>query len=66
MEKLKPCPFCGGRAYIGQTKKSLHLQYSASCSNPHCIAHKLSNPFVTKYLTEYEAINAWNRRVEKG
>lgn len=65
MAKLKPCPFCGSRAYIGQTKKSLHLQYSASCSNPHCIAHKLSNPFVTHYLTECDAIKAWNTRTKE-
>ena len=65
MEKLKPCPFCGGKAYIGQTKKSLSHQYSVSCGNSRCIAHRLGNPFVMHYLSETEAIEAWNRRAGK-
>ena len=65
MAELLPCPFCGGRAYIGQTKKSLYLQYTVSCGNSRCIAHGLSNPFVTHYLTENDAIKAWNTRTPK-
>lgn len=65
MAELLPCPFCGSAAHVGQTKKSLHLQYSVSCSNPHCIAHRLSNPFVTHYLTVSDAIKAWNTRTPK-
>lgn len=64
--KLKPCPFCGGKAYIGQTKKSLKAQYSVSCSNSQCIASRLSNPFVMHYLSIAEATNAWNRRANNG
>ena len=62
MNKLKPCPFCGGSASIGVTKKTLRLQYTVSCNNVRCIAHNLSNPFAIHYLSEPEAIEAWNRR----
>ena len=62
MAELKPCPFCGGKAIIGQTKRSIQLQYCVSCMNTHCIANRLSNPFVMHYLSETEAITAWNRR----
>lgn len=60
--ELKPCPFCGGRAAIGQTKKSLKLQYCVGCDNTRCIANRLRNPFILHYLSPYEALEAWNRR----
>ena len=66
MAELKPCPFCGGKAYIGQTKKTLKKQYCVSCENLRCIASLLRNPFVTHFLSMSEAIEAWNRRVENG
>ena len=64
MSDLKPCPFCGGRASIGQTKKSLRNQYAVQCINSRCIAYRLGNPFVMHYLSEAEAIEAWNRRAD--
>ena len=60
--ELKPCPFCGGTAAIGRTKKTLKLQYCVGCNNSRCIANRLRNPFVMHYLSEYEAAEAWNRR----
>lgn len=63
MNNLKPCPFCGGKAIIARTKKTLRNQYAVSCVNSRCIAERLSNPFVMHFLTETEAIEAWNRRV---
>jgi hypothetical protein len=62
--ELKPCPFCGGKAYIGRTKKTLSLQYAVGCGNSRCIANRLSNPFVLHYLSRNEAAEAWNRRAE--
>jgi hypothetical protein len=64
--ELKPCPFCGGRAAIGRTKKTLKLQYAVGCDNTRCIANRLRNPFVLHYLSETEAAEAWNRRVSDG
>lgn len=60
---LKPCPFCGGAAAIGQTKKTLKLQYAVGCVNSRCIANRLHNPFIMHYLSKAEAAEAWNRRV---
>ena len=60
--ELKPCPFCGGSAAIGRTKKSLKLQYAAGCNNTRCIANRLRNPFVLHYLSKDEAAENWNRR----
>ena len=60
--ELKPCPFCGGSAAIGRTKKSLKLQYSVGCNNSRCIANRLRNPFVLHFLSKGEAAEAWNRR----
>ena len=62
MSELKPCPFCGGKAGVGVTKKSVRNQYAVCCSNTRCIANRLGNPFVMHYLSEAEAIEAWNRR----
>lgn len=64
MTELKPCPFCGGQAIIGQTKKTLKSQYSVHCMNSQCIANRLGNPFVMHYLSIAEAVTAWNRRAD--
>lgn len=65
MAELKPCPFCNGKAVIGQTKKTLNNQYSVFCSNSQCIANRLKNPFVMHYLSVAEATTAWNRRANE-
>lgn len=64
-ETLKPCPFCGGEAIIKHD-----LRYpdwseepvSASeviCTNYECPIYKADN---TYYISDEEAIAAWNRR----
>lgn len=57
-EKLKPCPFCGGKAKLVETyvEKGIWV-YSVDCSN--CKTRQQ----VSK--TEEEAINAWNTRVKE-
>lgn len=65
MDKLKPCPFCGGSANIAVMKKTVRSRYTVSCANSFCIANALSSPFATHYLTEKEAIEAWNRRKKR-
>ena len=63
MDKLMPCPFCGGRAtvktrYIGYGSIGLgeHDEYRVVCKE--CRA---SND---EYRREAEAIAAWNRRAD--
>ena len=60
MERLKPCPFCGGEASIDW---SYHLcaapvTYNVECRR--CTA-KIEYP----YDSEEEAVMAWNRRAER-
>lgn len=57
MDKLKPCPFCGGEADWWQT---LSGTYQAYCYNDNCEIH----PHTCCYVTLEEAIAAWNTRYE--
>lgn len=50
-EKLKPCPFCGGRARIGTDGEEGHTVFCTSCKVETNI-----------YEDERTAIEAWNRR----
>jgi Lar family restriction alleviation protein len=52
MEKLKPCPFCGGEPFIKQYK-DFYL-YKVICEN--CYVE------TGGWCEKREAINAWNRR----
>lgn len=65
MDKLKPCPFCGGEMYVCYTSVTrafvfMHKDNLAECMFPE---------FVT-YFDDYdinslsEAAKAWNRRAE--
>ena len=63
MEKLKPCPFCGGQAGVGQLKSGKFPRYSVQCFNQYCFA-SASSCFGRKYSTEADAIEAWNRRAK--
>lgn len=52
MDKLKPCPFCGGEAaFLGETQ-------SIKCKQCGCM-FIVTNPFTTRL----EAKEAWNGRV---
>ena len=52
MDKLKPCPFCGGEAaLLGETQ-------SIKCKRCGC-AFIVTNPLTTRL----EAKEAWNRRI---
>ena len=58
MDKLKPCPFCGGKPflnshYIAQSKK----QWAVNCR---CGARFFFQD------RGYKAIEAWNRRADDG
>lgn len=55
-EKLKPCPFCGSKALVGQT---LDYAWYAMCEKDFCC--KLDS----YWKTEAEAIAAWNTRDQR-
>lgn len=55
MDKLKPCPFCGGEAaFLGETS-------SVKCKRCGC-TFIVTNPAMTRM----ETAEAWNRRVNDG
>lgn len=59
MPKLKPCPFCGGKAFLIKSKdftgRSIYQVY--------CPATTVQAK-TTWFDTEKEAVEAWNRRTE--
>lgn len=61
MTKLKPCPFCGGRADLtwGRINNGLY-RYHGRCLNDACYAVGPSQSSV-----ERTAVRAWNRRVKE-
>ena len=61
---LKPCPFCGGEAKVQPTydiDTGERDGYFAWCSNYECEC----KPQTRDYITEAEAIEAWNTRAER-
>ena len=63
MTELKPCPFCGGEAYIEEESDSFStVQYVARCKN--CLVDVRIDADMTKSF-EYnrqKAIEKWNNR----
>ena len=62
MDELKPCPFCGGKAstYTCKTDKKgvRSIKWLV-----HCEKCGVNYPAIKDCHYEYEAIEAWNRRV---
>ena len=57
--ELKPCPFCGGRAYIGSWD---FYAWFVECGKYKCPVI----PQTREYKRESDAIKAWNRRASDG
>ena len=60
MEKLKPCPFCGGEAVVVRAKSTSYFKrevpYKVKCGHCPCaLAY-------TFFKSKEQAIAAWNRR----
>lgn len=55
-KELKPCPFCGGEAYVGQDE-CWYWDWEA-----HCL--QCGATFDTLFETKKQAIEAWNRRAD--
>lgn len=64
-EKLKPCPFCGVEASVKYAAigKGSAKGYWVSCDNGDCREDIECATYA--FDTEAEAIEAWNRRVER-
>lgn len=60
--KLKPCPFCGGKAKI-HTGKEFFLIYEEECSNVFCENCQATSRY---RKTPKEVIDDWNRRTDNG
>ena len=65
IEKLKPCPFCGGEARVTDvipprlyTKDVAYCVYCSSCD----LLFGFDMDYGGEFATEAEAIEAWNRR----
>jgi len=55
MNELKPCPFCGSEAYIGQSGMSLY--WTVSCEN-----HECRCGWKNRFETREDAVKLWNER----
>ena len=55
--KLKPCPFCGGKAELVSIGKVPNIKYTISCGTGGCMAN------ISHCSSAENAINAWNKRV---
>lgn len=58
-EKLKPCPFCGGKSWVLKIPNESNKKYVVVCKDDDCGA-SLGNYSETRE----EAINAWNKRAK--
>ena len=59
MEKLKPCPFCGGEANRGvRIRRRRIIGFDVMCN--------VCKASISWQNTEDDATEAWNRRVERG
>ena len=61
MAELKPCPFCGGRAFCRWTDEGMEKEsylFYVECDNCYITT--------TYFYDKEKAIEAWNRRAEDG
>lgn len=56
--RLKPCPFCGGEAYMVDAEIDGRAHYIVKCGTCYCTSGVMQ-------LSRPEAVAAWNRRAER-
>lgn len=54
---LEPCPFCGSADVEAYPADREHTRWNVCCGNPGCVTRGDND-----YLTQSDAITAWNRR----
>lgn len=60
--KLKPCPFCGGKAEFIEGCITCKTTIAVRCTN--CNVKTESHPESVNYCAREIAMTEWNRRVE--
>ena len=58
MEKLKPCPFCGGKPHL--ESDGTYYRFYHTCKG----TDKQIDIFSSGYISKEKAIKAWNRRAK--
>ena len=61
MSKLKPCPFCGGEAFI---RKLYTNYYVDALHDENCPINIRIAPYDSHWVTRSAAEAAWNRRAQ--
>ena len=60
-ERLKPCPFCGGKATI----RHMYVAREPSHSRVECTSCHVKTDFYVHEYGERNVIRVWNRRVDE-
>ena len=63
MVELKPCPFCGGHAFVDVF---MDVEYVNVCHDSMCIVKPSTAISAIEELPLKFQIKAWNRRAEDG
>lgn len=70
MPKLKPCPFCGGKAELKKGIYNPHGVFGSRSEDKYCYRICCSNCLITqpkrRYFTYEEAVKDWNTRADYG
>ncbi len=59
VKEIKPCPFCGGSAYINHSLNSIYIE---CYHTKYCVARP--NTWFNSSEDIYTQINKWNRRID--
>ena len=69
MRQLKPCPFCGGKAYIWEDTGRIHRPYWTGKYSVVCYECDVLFGYDVDYGgcfdSKEDALNAWNRRYKE-
>lgn len=64
MDKLKPCPFCGGEATIESFQVRKGFEAVIQCCG--CLVNMPTITYDDEETAKENSVKAWNRRTEEG